>query len=400
MTPPKLRRREFLISGAGALVACRAARAAESTLQLRITETAGLRRFGYPIHTMLPEIASGTNLRLSQNDKAIPAQFRPVVDAEGTSRIALDFNISLDPLATQNLTVDSGDNAQPRPEPARGLNIEALDSVFRVSGAGISYDVPRDLVGFLNGAGGERRQYLRPDSPGFWLRTDGPDSAGAQQPMGPLRGTLSRKGPIAIGLRFAGICPLKGGGGVNAFVDLTFPSSKSWVEVNWTIDDRELGRIVELGLDLDLAIASALTLVDFGANGTVYCTIKDTERMWMTAGPRTGWQISKTAKPNAILLATSPGKLGDAPAPAAEGWAHVMDATRCTAIAVADFGRKTSDQIDVSANGRIRLARRFASGERSQKSMRAWFHFVGMPVQVGAVTSPQSMLAPPMVEWL
>jgi hypothetical protein len=26
--------------------------------------------------------------------------------------------------------------------------------------------------------------------------------------------------------------------------------------------------------------------------------------------------------------------------------------------------------------------------------MRAWFHFVGMPVQVGEVTSPQSMLAP------
>jgi hypothetical protein len=65
-----------------------------------------------------------------------------------------------------------------------------------------------------------------------------------------------------------------------------------------------------------------------------------------------------------------------------------------TAAAVADFGRRTNDRIEIAANGRVRLARRFGEGHRFPKTMRAWFHFVGMPVQVGEVTSPQSMLAP------
>ena len=33
-----------------------------------------------------------------------------------------------------------------------------------------------------------------------------------------------------------------------------------------------------------------------------------------------------------------------------------------------------------------------------KKSLRFWLHFVTTPVQVGAVTSPQSMLAPLEVE--
>jgi hypothetical protein len=149
----------------------------------------------------------------------------------------------------------------------------------------------------------------------------------------------------------------------------------------------------ELGLDLDLAIDGSPTLVDLGATGTVYGTVKDAERIALAAGPAGGWQVHTFAGDAAVLQATGRG------APA-EGWAHVMDATRCTAVAVADFGRSASDRIEIAADGRVRLARRFEAGRPGPRAMRAWFHFVGMPVQVGAVTSPQSMLAPPRVEVL
>ena len=80
-----------------------------------------------------------------------------------------------------------------------------------------------------------------------------------------------------------------------------------------------------------------------------------------------------------------------------------MDATRCTAVAIGGFGRATRDRIVVDADGRIQLWRDFAgdggSPPKGPKALTFWLHFVTMPVQVGAVTSPQSMLAPLKVEW-
>jgi len=81
----------------------------------------------------------------------------------------------------------------------------------------------------------------------------------------------------------------------------------------------------------------------------------------------------------------------------AEGWAHLMDKQRCTAVAVADFGRRVGDSIQLDADGRMRLDRG-ANLWAEPRSLRFWLHFVDAPVQVGALTSPQSMMAPLEVE--
>jgi hypothetical protein len=113
-----------------------------------------------------------------------------------------------------------------------------------------------------------------------------------------------------------------------------------------------------------------------------------------------GWTVRKGAGASPAVTASS---TPESPRPA-EGWAHVMDARRCSALAIADFGRKGArDQIIVGADGRVRLARDFSVGEgdppRGPKSLAFWLHFVPMPVQVGAATSPQSILTPLLVEW-
>jgi hypothetical protein len=81
----------------------------------------------------------------------------------------------------------------------------------------------------------------------------------------------------------------------------------------------------------------------------------------------------------------------------------VIDGTRCTAAAVADFGAAGRDRIEVSAGGRLRLWRDFAGQGAAPapgpKTLTFWLHFVPTPVQVGAATSPQAMLAPLRVEW-
>ena len=191
----------------------------------------------------------------------------------------------------------------------------------------------------------------------------------------------------------SGIGLLKKGPDVPVVIELTFPSSKSWVEVCWTVDDSRDGRVIELGLDLDLAIEGATTLVDFGADATVYGTIKGDEHLSLTCGGPAGWRVDKVVNGRTSAQAVSRD-----PNRRPEGWAHVMDATRCTAVALADIGHEKQDAIDVAANGRVRLVRTFHV-RRGRKTTHAWFHFVGMPVQIGAATSPQSMQAPLEVVW-
>ena len=74
-----------------------------------------------------------------------------------------------------------------------------------------------------------------------------------------------------------------------------------------------------------------------------------------------------------------------------------MDKQRATAIAVAGFGAASHDRIEVSADGRLRIRRDFLRG--GERSLHFWLHFVTMPVQVGAATSPQAMQSPLAVEW-
>jgi hypothetical protein len=84
----------------------------------------------------------------------------------------------------------------------------------------------------------------------------------------------------------------------------------------------------------------------------------------------------------------------------AEGWAHVMDRTRCLAVALDEFGKKGDDSIEVTAEGKVTLTRRFLAGAAqldANRRLRFWLHFVGFPPHETAATSPQSMLAPLVV---
>ena len=404
-------RRTALRAGLASLIAPGLSRAEPGgdDLGFDLKEEAGIRRFGYPVHTVFPGLASGPPYRLSKNGRDIPAQFRPIAGGEGEGGVSLDFNASLGPHETERYVVHpvkgGGEDAGPR----EGIRVENSPRTVRVSnGTVLSYAVPDDLLGFLNGVANARLEFLREGSGGLMIRyrDDIHYRVGGKGPEGvPTRTRVTREGPIAAAIRFESLEALRGERSVRSAVEMTFPNSKSWVETSWRVEDPE-GYVAGLGLDLRLGLDPRPTLVDLGAGSQVYSTLRGRERIELVAGTAPGltgggrpWVVRRGEPDRLTPFVEAPGP----DAPKAEGWAHVMDASRCTAAAVGGFGRATRDRIIVDTDGRMQLWRDFAgegaSPPKGPKTLTFWLHFVTMPVQVGAVTSPQSMLAPLKVEW-
>jgi hypothetical protein len=276
----------------------------------------------------------------------------------------------------------------------------------------LTYTVGERSPGLLTSVVNARLEYLVPDSGGFSVRHKGDAADRGREcvwgrgPDGrPAPALITRQGPFAAALHYEGTADPADAQPLATRLDLTFPSSKSWVEMAWRVEDPQ-GIVAGLRFETRLKLEGGPTLVDLGAAATVYGVLRGREWMGLIAGSAPGmadlgrpWIVRKGAP-------ETPSTFAEAPRPdaaPAEGWAHIMDATHCTALAVANFGRASQDRIEIDADGRVRVAREFAGNGASptpgRKSLTCWLHFVSMPVQVGAATSPQAMLAPLEIAW-
>jgi hypothetical protein len=401
-----------------------------------LRETAGLRRFGYPVHVELPLDVAPANLAvdgfvLERDGQDVPSQFRRVTQPDGTSLVSLDFNASPGAFEIQKYTVHHDSTVKSAVVKGRGMNVERSGSTLEVSHPPhITYAIADDLAGFVRSVKIPSAEFIKTeDSTGLFVVLKGQkvflplkDRKSAPGPL--VR--ISRQGPLAVGLRSQCEIVLEGSGPFASLIDMTFPSSKSWIETVWTLNDPQ-NQIETMGLDLGFSVDEPPILLDCGAKSTVYVSLKERELMTFEAGilplsfatpmmmPGPGassWVIRHGTAEKSEVLATMRRSIATEP----EGWVHVIDKRRCTAMAVADFGypavlrdlrrRATLDRFEIHGNGRFRFERRFLTEKIGQgipknpiKTLRFWLHFVANPVQVGAVTSPQSMLAPLELEW-
>jgi hypothetical protein len=368
---------------------------------------------------MLPPELNVTNFRLERDGNPVPAQFRTVDLGQGKPVVALDFNASPGPLDSETYTVKSGVGIDPGPEPRKGMRADRRqyndknENVWAVTnGSSLTYKIDERLSAFLRSVSNAGLEFIGTGGAAFQAfgknsNSDGltGGTAGNDADNEPFSSIVLREGPLAVVLRFAGVARVEGSR-LRMVVDMTFPSSKSWVEVSWTIEDRN-GVVAGLNMTSSLKLESSPALVDLGANDTVYGQLKAGEMLELVGSNvptlRTGgvpWSVAKISNHKKSVLAQA---ITAESAPA-EGWAHYMDNSRCTALAVADFGRTTRDGIFCGGDGRFGITRRFANHKmdppKGRKSLRFWLHFVTNPVQIGAVTSPQAMLSPLEVEWI
>ncbi len=371
---------------------------------IKVTEDAGIRRFGYPVSAVLTLAEPLKDLdpfRLLEKDKPIVAQFRPRGDTStGIREVSLDFNVNLLPNETREYVVEYGPKVESGPQPRGGMKIETSADEFRVvHSPDLQFVVPRDLVGLLRNVRTAKDDYLRSGSAGLMIRTKDDKVyrvVGSGQNGGKATSKVVKAGPLASTLRFESNETLGGGRTVTSVVEMEFPISKSWVQVTWTVDDPD-GHVAGLGADLNLNVRGDNTLVDFGAGTLVYAHLQKGETALLrqyskqNAGSQKAGTWETLVGPSGHLMpyVTASSKSGPA-ALRAEGWAHVMDEKHCTAVAVAGFTGADVNlaEIIVDADGRLRL------WKHGCNKLTFWLHFVTMPVHVGAVTSPQAMLAP------
>ena len=256
----------------------------------------------------------------------------------------------------------------------------------------IVWTVSRDLAGLLSSVRAGELEYLRVGiSSGLQLC----DRDGRQRAIGGSGSrptvNVTRDGPLAVGLRFEFQETLPG---TRSTVDLTFPVFKSWVEVDWRIDDplrRVAGARASLNVNLDPPV-QVPTLVDFGTTGLVYLSLGPGQESQLQAGAG-AWQVlrGRSGRLEPFVAGSKQPGLHAPP----EGWTHVMDRRRCLAAAVGDFAVGGNDHLSVSADGHVELRRSFSATRTSAaKRLRFWLHFVPFPPQETAATSPQAMQNP------
>jgi len=389
----------FLLLGPGSAVPSSAPAAGRLVLEVR--ETGGLARGGYPAHALLKlpkPVPPETKFRLLQAGKPVVAQFRP--DGKGaTARWWLDFQTEMGPYEKRRYTVEFGDGVPAGPERDKGHKLTQTKKAFVIANAPyITWAVPRDLKGFLRSVDFRPLEFLRPDSPGLFLR----DRKGRRHPFsGTAR--VVREGAMAVALRFEKVEREAGLRKVRSAAGLTFPLPVSWVEVDWEIDD-PLDQVAAVGLqlhlDLDKPSAAAPTLVDFGAASMVYTSLRPGQEAELNAGPLAAskgsaghpWKILRGDRGRLTPFALGPKQTST---PRVEGWAHVMDRKKCLALAIGGFARDAHDRIGATADGTVTVVREYAPAKnRGRKRLRAWLHFVFFPPQFSAGASPQQMQSP------
>ncbi|MFP6768874.1 MAG: hypothetical protein VB859_11920 [Planctomycetaceae bacterium] len=376
----------------------------EDRLVVEVRETGGWSRSVYPCTLQLDRPATARRPRFRLLDE----QGRPVVlqvDAEPHGKRVrwwLAFSVTLTPFQRRVFSLEVGPAVRPGPRRERGHVVKATDTMLQVINAPyLTWSIPRRVGPFLQSLEFGGHEHLR----GPTARLELKDRAGRSYRLGgpqAKRWRLVRKGPLAVTLAGDSSVTPVGRAAVVSHIELDFPVSRSWSRLDWSLKDSD-DEISELSLVVDLNLdpprSGAPTLADFGAGTWVYARLAAGQVALLESSARKGaprWRVLQGRVGNLRpLVVARPGGHESA-----EGWTHLMDRSRCLALAVGQFGDEQSDSIRTTAEGRVTVRRVFTKRSvtnRRPKQLRAWLHFVGFPPQQAAATSPRHMQTAPLV---
>jgi hypothetical protein len=319
------------------------------TITFTVSETAGLRRFGYPVTASLESaegmIADAEKVRLlAANGQEVPAQFTAMSKwPDGSVRgLDVDFSPSPGPLETLTYRVEVGKD--PKQTLRAGLSVTETDDEIVVASAAICHRIRRDGKPLLTSIAFGENEFIGPD--------------GICTTLQPGNVEIVKRGPFNVTLKFGP-------------VQLEYVNTKSWVKITQHADDER-----ELAVDAHFNLTKLPLLWDFGAGSWLYGNMNQLGQTVTIQHRSSTWDI--LTAPTTVF----------ATAPTFDGCGHLADAEQVAAFGVMKADHDT--EVKLTAEGRIHIA-------ATRRDLTVYFHVVGQPIPVTAVTSPLAMIRPLVV---
>ena len=362
------------------------------SISLHVEETAGIRRTRYPVNARVPfpqgALARADQVRLVLDGDAVPAQFAAGSRwPDGSVQwLTVDFNASIGPEETRSYRLEYGPDVAAEAA-GRGLALSEDADAIQVGRVRFS----KTAVPLFRSVS-YRGEVIAPGPNGFAVEDTGRTAHELGGDRG-LRFEVIRGGPIYVELRYSGRVLLGGGVEVPFVVTAEMPNSKSWVKVTASVDDPDQ-QLRELSFHVPFALGPHPWVWDFGTDRWTYGSLRNEDSSVVLTNEvevagATGWRVDTGRKGR-----ERPYETTGSTRPVVAGWGHLQGATEVVAFALDRFAAAPGTYriaLDGAGHASFHVA---PAAPVTRHRLTVYQHFVGTPVQIGAATSPPSMLHP------
>jgi len=357
----------------------------EVLVRIRVRETAGIRRFLYPLsaYVHLPEGADAAALCLVTEDgKAVPLQV--TVDGEGRQRC--DFAVSLDPLAEQKLDVVTGGPKVHLDDPLSITRLQdggfrSLQKRFRieVDGSGNIAEVIYDGVDFL----GPRKSTANHNGLPQRLHSVFSSSVDSK-----LNAWVQASGDYPT---------LRHGEQRRVTLCTEVSACKSWAFMRYRLEETVPNDSITFSLPLNFT--QDVVTYDVGAGGGIYGKMeRGTNGMrWVTElvdGVPQHWSVESIPREDYVGNYVPPESF------LSQRWLHILDSDKVMAVAITNCPRACRElEVVVNTYG-VAITFQLGKTYSGPADFGVCYHFLNGVPAIAAATNPQSILLPPVVEVL
>lgn len=356
----------------------------EILARLRVRETAGIRRFLYPLTVIMP-LPDGAGMFTTglhtTNGQKVPLLISSASGVEETPH-RLDFAVSLEPLATLDLLLVSDSSPMLVSDPLQ-VNVSQESYCLRSKQQRFQLDI--DWDNNIESVVYDQISHLRRESSvarssKVMERYDYKDIFG---------GDLIAAWAMAYG---------KYDDGCLAWSRVELTACKSWATVTHHLEQPQPND--EIVFTLPLAIIASTLTCDFGVGGYIFGKLdeKSPEIVWRTEfgdAPHARWTVATAGRMDYI------GEVATAEEFLPQRWFHLVDSDKALAVAVTQVPPDCREMtVRLTHEGDVSVAFRLGETITGHTEFGVCYHFLNDVPAIAAATNPQSILLPPVVEVL
>ena len=356
----------------------------EILARIRVRETAGIRRFLYPLSVVmvLPEDAGMFTTGLHTSDgHDVPLLISSASGVEEPPH-RLDFAVSLEPLSTLDLVLV--DNSSPMLV-ADSLQFSMIQEggYRRSRQQRFQLDVSSDnnIVGVVY----DQISHLRHET----SITRGAEAMEQYEYHDLFGDDLISAWAVTYG---------KYGDGCLAWSRIELTACKSWATITHHLEQPKPND--EVVFTLPLAITSPTLTCDFGVGGYVFGKLdeKAPEIVWRTEfmdAPYARWTVATAGRTDYV------GEVATAEEFRPQRWFHLIDSDKALAVAITKVPSDCREMtVRLTHEGDVSVVFKLGDTITGHADFGVCYHFLNAVPAIAAATNPQSILLPPVVEVL